>query len=303
MRGVRTYEDMQKLADSTRTPDYAARNAAMMKQELAGRPYYATPGEKGKHYLAVMEALKDSPLPEHDRHFLAQSHQEMATSLIALQEANLGYTVTMYGSARIPETSFAYPRARYTAGVLAKEHGISGMTGGGVSLTDRRGIMDAGNRGFFEAGGKSVGVSIVLPFEAASNPFQTTKLIHANYSTRKEVLRRSNAFIIEEGGLGTLDEAFELLCHLQCEKQAGAPVYIIGSGTYGPVRGALQKMVNQGLMSAKDMNLFKLVEDPRIAIKGIAGHKASLEAATGLQPGLLSTGTGDGNLLRPATTR
>lgn len=276
IRGVRTVEDMSKLADTTRTPDYAQRNALLLAEEVAGRPYAMLPGKPNQVANAVLKSLEGSTLPAAQKRLVADSHQDLLTSLEAIN--GTGYKVTVYGSARIGPERFEYQRCRWFSGELAKND-ITVMTGGGVDRNVRRGIMDAGNRGAFEAGGKSIGVSIELPFEGGANPFQTIKLTHQNYSTRKEVLRKANAYVIEEGGLGTVDEAMELLCNLQCRKQDAGPVFFIGTKTYGPLVKALDNLVNRGLMSPGDMKLFRVVDDPNIALQAILKHKAAWEAA------------------------
>lgn len=281
MRGVRTLEDVVKLADSTRTADHEVRISALMAEERAGRPYFASPG-KTRQYDAVMESLKDSPMPLEQKKLVANAAQDLATSFEALAKVESDYVVTMYGSARTTAEQFEYHRARYTSGLMAQK-GMAVMTGGGVDVNVRKSIMDAGNRGAMEAGGESIGVSLELPFEAAANPFQSTKLIHREFFTRKEVLRKANGFIVEEGGLGSVDEAMEVLSHLQCGKAPGAPVYFIGNKTYGPVAKALENLVSRGLMSPKDLKLFKIVEDPRLAVQGLEAHRDALRATRAAQ--------------------
>lgn len=275
IRGVRTVEDVSREADKTRTPDFEKRNAAMLASEMQGRPYNALPGHS-KMYDDVMAALAKSTLDPKMKELIATSHVDLVNGLEAIKDT--GYRVTIYGSARIGPERFEYQRCRWLAGMLGRD-GVTTMTGGGVDLHVRKGIMDAGNRGGFEAGGTSIGVSIKLPFEAGANPFQDVKLIHHNYNPRKEVLRKANAFVVEEGGLGTVDEAMELLCHLQCQKQEHAPVFFVGKATYGPLVKALENLVSRKLMSPEDMKLFKIVDDPRQIHREIMQHKAQWEAA------------------------
>ncbi|MBY0547978.1 MAG: TIGR00730 family Rossman fold protein [Candidatus Obscuribacterales bacterium] len=279
IRGVRTLEDVAREADKTRSPNFEQRNAMMLASEIEGRPYAALPGKPGKPnrlYEDVMASLAESTLDPKMKELIATSHVDLVTSLEAIKDT--GYRVTIYGSARIGPERFEYQRCRWLAGMLGRD-GVTTMTGGGVDIHVRRGIMDAANRGGFEAGGQSIGVSIKLPFEGGANPFQTTKLMHQNYNPRKEVLRKANAFVVEEGGLGTVDEAMELLCHLQCRKQDGAPVFFVGKATYGPLVKALENLVSRKLMSPDDMKLFKVVEDPRQIHREIMQHKAQWEAA------------------------
>lgn len=278
IRGVRTVEDVSREADKTRTANFEQRNAMMLAAEVEGRPYAALgkPGKPNRLHDDVMASLAESTLDPKMKELIATSHVDLVTSLEAIKDT--GYTVTIYGSARIGPERFEYQRCRWLAGMLGRD-GVTTMTGGGVDLHVRRGIMDAANRGGFEAGGKSIGVSIKLPFEGGANPYQDVKLIHHNYNPRKEVLRKANAFVVEEGGLGTVDEAMELLCHLQCQKQEHAPVFFVGKATYGPLVKALENLVSRKLMSPQDMKLFKIVDDPRQIHREIMQHKAQWEAA------------------------
>ncbi len=297
MRGVRTLDDMKKLADSTRTPDFEVRTAALLAEEAAGRPYYAAPGPKNKQYELVLESLKDSQMPQAKKEMIARATQDLVMGYEALAEVKSDYIVTMYGSARTTPEQFEYHRARFAAGEMGKK-GMAVMTGGGCDIKHDKSIMAAGNKGVLEGGGESLGASVELPFEAAANRYQTTKMIFQEYFTRKQVLREGNAFVVEIGGLGSLDEAFELLCHLQCKKAPDAPVYFVGKGTYGPVHRALENMVGQGLMSAKDLKLYKIIEDPRVMIKELEAHRASLRAQ---QAGTLTIGvpSTEGRLVVP----
>ncbi|MBA2380424.1 MAG: TIGR00730 family Rossman fold protein [Blastocatellia bacterium] len=131
--------------------------------------------------------------------------------------------VSVFGSARTRETDEMYIAARETARLLA-EVGFEIITGGGP------GIMEAANRGAFEAGGVSVGCNIELPFEQSGNPYQNKTVSFKYFFVRKTMfIKFSNAYLIFPGGYGTMDELFEALTLIQTRKIRNFPVVLFGS--------------------------------------------------------------------------
>src|SRR3954468_20461136 len=131
--------------------------------------------------------------------------------------------VAIFGPARTPPDTPAYAAAQETAALLARA-GFSVITGGGP------GIMEAANRGAFEAGGISVGCNIELPLEQRPNPYQTLALKFKYFFVRKMMfVKYSEAFVIFTGGFGTLDELFEALTLIQTRKIRDFPVVMFGS--------------------------------------------------------------------------
>ncbi|MBZ0184835.1 MAG: TIGR00730 family Rossman fold protein [Candidatus Obscuribacterales bacterium] len=261
IRGVRTWEDINKLADSTKL-----KNAGTLR----GTERIADPSlpNTGKVYRSAFESLKGQPLSAEQKNLIARGQQDLVHSLEHIGPNRP--VVTIYGSARTPESAFPYQRTRYTAGMLAKD-GWTVMTGGG-----EKGIMRAANQGAFESGGKSIGVNIELPFEQRPNPFQNISITHKNFFTRKQALRTADAFIVEQGGIGTLDEAAEVLTHLQTKMMQGTPVYFVGSKNYGPLKTLFQQFQSNGTISPGDMKLFKIVDDPNIIIRELSALKAGM---------------------------
>lgn len=170
--------------------------------------------------------------------------------------ADVGKAVTIFGSARLQPDHPVYQTAERLAHDLAKV-GYAVLTGGGP------GIMEAGNKGAFEAGGRSVGLNIDLPHEQAPNGYQTHSLGFKYFFVRKVMLvKYSTAFVVFPGGFGTIDELFEALTLIQTKKLKPFPVYLIGVDYWqGLVQWLQSTLVRKGTVSEQDLHLFKVVDD------------------------------------------
>ncbi|MBI5915022.1 MAG: TIGR00730 family Rossman fold protein [Bacteroidetes bacterium] len=167
----------------------------------------------------------------------------------------VGPCITVFGSARFKEGHRYYEKAR-EAGRAIAECGFTTMTGGGP------GIMEAANRGAFEAGGRSVGCNIVLPFEQKPNPYMHKYVAIRYFFVRKTLLLKySYAFIILPGGWGTMDEMFETLTLVQTKVMHNFPVVLIGTEYYSPLMDYLLFMERQGTISPEDLKLVLLTDD------------------------------------------
>jgi uncharacterized protein (TIGR00730 family) len=157
-----------------------------------------------------------------------------------------------------------YVAARETARLLA-ESGFEIITGGGP------GIMEAANRGAFEAGKVSVGCNIELPFEQDPNPYQTRSLSFKYFFVRKTMfIKYSNAYIIFPGGFGTMDELFEALTLIQTRKIRNFPVVLFGSQYWrGLLAWLTSMMLNEGNINPEDLGLIHLTDSPRDAVEFI----------------------------------
>lgn len=164
--------------------------------------------------------------------------------------------VTVYGSARTPIRDRYYGLSEQLGRELV-EAGFGVCTGGGP------GIMEAANKGAFEAGGVSVGHNIILPFEQSGNPYQTLTLDFEYFHARKVMLAKySHAFVVMPGGFGTLDELFEILTLVQTRKMHPMPVYLVGSEYWsGLVEWIERTLKAQGAISPDDTDLFRVVDD------------------------------------------
>jgi uncharacterized protein (TIGR00730 family) len=130
------------------------------------------------------------------------------------------------------------------------------VTGGGP------GIMEAGNRGAFDAGGKSIGLNIVLQHEQAPNPYITPELcfqFHYFGLRKMHFLMRSVALVCFPGGFGTLDELFEALTLIQTRKSRRRPVLLFGREFWTRLID-FDVLVETGMISAEDLGLFRFVE-------------------------------------------
>ena len=170
--------------------------------------------------------------------------------------------VTIFGSARTHPDDPQYAAAEEVARLLA-EQGFAIITGAGP------GIMEAANRGAKLAGGRSIGCNIELPFEQGANPYVDTLINFRYFFVRKTMfIKYSNAFIIFPGGFGTLDEAFEALTLIQTGKIYQFPVILFGRHYWaGLIRWIQSRVLGEQKISAGDMDLMIMTDDPAEAVK------------------------------------
>ena len=165
--------------------------------------------------------------------------------------------VTFYGSARVKEGNKYYEAARELAKKLV-QHKFSIITGGGP------GIMEAGNRGAKEGGGRSVGLNIELPFEQVPNPYATVTLSFNYFFARKVMFNKyATAYVLFPGGYGTLDEFTETLVLIQTRKVKRFPVIMYGSEYWnGLVEWIKNTVYEQNhFISPEDLELFEVCDD------------------------------------------
>ena len=169
--------------------------------------------------------------------------------------------VSIFGSARTHPDDTMYEAARKTAQLLA-ETKFEIITGGGP------GIMEAANKGAFEAGKVSVGCNIELPFEQQPNPYLTKSLTFKYFMVRKTMfIKYSNAYIIFPGGFGTMDELFEALTLIQTRKIRNFPVVLFGSQYWqGMLQWITSTMLNEKYINPEDLGLIHLTDSPQDAV-------------------------------------
>ncbi|OHA15531.1 MAG: Rossman fold protein, TIGR00730 family [Candidatus Taylorbacteria bacterium RIFCSPLOWO2_02_FULL_43_11] len=176
-------------------------------------------------------------------------------------------SATFFGSARASENDFYYQKARHLSERISKELGYTIFSGGGG------GIMEAGNRGAFEAGGKTVGLNIRLPHQQQRNKY-TLKTIEISYFfVRKVALSfAAEAYIFFPGGYGTLDEFFEIVTLIQTGKIPKVPLILFGNEYWGKLNSFLKDTVYSSYkaIDEKDLELFTITEDEDLILKKIA---------------------------------
>ena len=180
--------------------------------------------------------------------------------------AKIGPCVSIFGSARTPQDHTYYKLAEDIARLLT-ERGYGVVSGGGP------GIMEAANKGAHDAGGKSVGLNIELPFEQFHNPYiDRDKLLAFNYFFVRKVMfmKYSQGFIVLPGGFGTMDELFEAITLIQTGKIARFPIVLVGKGYWsGLIDWVKQTMLDAGNISPEDLNLYRMVDTAEEAVEHI----------------------------------
>lgn len=202
-----------------------------------------------------------------------------------LDEYDIDSTVVMFGGARIPapadkdkartktlaDLSHFYDEARRFAKIMTersmetdgRENVV--VTGGGP------GVMEAGNRGAHDAGGRSIGLNIVLPHEQAPNEYVTPELafnFHYFAIRKMHFLMRAAAICVFPGGFGTLDELFETLTLIQTGRMDRVPVLLFGRKFWDGIVN-WDALSEAGTISAEDLDLFKFVETAEEAMEVI----------------------------------
>ncbi|SDY28818.1 hypothetical protein SAMN05444004_10150 [Jannaschia faecimaris] len=208
---------------------------------------------------------------------------ELMKPELLMDEAEIVSTVVLFGGARIPrpenkgnartetlrDLTVQYDEARRFA-KLVTEHSIATtggrenviVTGGGP------GVMEAGNRGAADAGGRSIGLNIVLPHEQAPNEFVTPDLsfnFHYFAIRKMHFLMRASAVCVFPGGFGTLDELFESLTLIQTGRMARVPFLLFGEAFWRSIIN-WDALEQAGTIGAEDLKLFNFVETAEDAL-------------------------------------
>ena len=182
--------------------------------------------------------------------------------------AHLPPAVSIFGSARSKEGDDDYQKAEKIARLLVKE-GYCLITGGGP------GIMEAANKGAYEADGESVGINIELPLEQKPNPY-LTKLVSCRYFFVRKVMfvKYAQAFVIMPGGFGTLDEFFESITLIQTLKILPFPVILFDSKFWaGLIDWMKGRLLADDKISQSDYKLFHIVDEVEKVVEIITSFK------------------------------
>ena len=165
--------------------------------------------------------------------------------------------VTVFGSARLKPKSHFYGKA-YELGEKLAKAGHTVITGGA------EGIMEAANRGAFDAGGRSIGLNITLPHEQSANRYTTDNLEFNYFFARKVMLTFSaKDYVYFPGGYGTLDELSEILTLIQTKKVPQVPVILYGSEFWRPLDEFFRVQMEEGdkTISVGDRDLYTITDD------------------------------------------
>ena len=178
--------------------------------------------------------------------------------------SELSPCISVFGSARTKNDDKYYLESVKLSELIVK-NGYGVITGGGP------GIMEGANLGAYNKGGKSIGISIELPFEAKENDY-IDKLVSCRYFFTRKVffLKYSQAFVGFPGGFGTLDELFETITLVQTQHMRSVPVVLVGKDYWkGLVKWIKKTMLEDGKISKEDLNLFKVVDTAEEAMEYI----------------------------------
>ncbi len=266
-------------------PALNARNFPSAEEDAALVPPSLYDGPESAYRLAFTDTqflLREELRP-------VRMQLELLKPELVQQELGIQSTIVIFGSARIkpPEQALQlleaaraggdaiaiqraegllamsryYDEARRFAGIVtqrsqAHDTPIYVVTGGGP------GIMEAGNRGAFEVGGKSIGLNIVLPMEQAPNDYITPELcfqFHYFALRKMHFLMRSIALVCFPGGFGTLDELFETMTLIQTGKCRRRPILLFGRDFWTSLIN-FDLLIETGMISPEDRNLFHFVE-------------------------------------------
>lgn len=170
---------------------------------------------------------------------------------------NYPKSVTFFGSSLVNENNEFYKKAQSLASRISSELKCAVVTGGGP------GIMEAANRGAYEAEGISLGITIKLPREQTTNPYLTDKIALQYFFARKVCLSFSaEVFIFFPGGYGTLDELFEILTLVQTRKIRSIPIILVCSEYWKPFEKFLyENILNRNMIDDSDLSLFTIEDN------------------------------------------
>jgi uncharacterized protein (TIGR00730 family) len=226
---------------------------------------------------------------------------ELLKPELVQREQNIESTIVIFGSARILPADVAQQRLgqaqadgdaaaiRRAQAALGMSHYYEEARRFGALVTQRSatletpiyvvtgggpGIMEAGNRGAHEVGGKSIGLNIVLPHEQEPNPYITPALcfqFHYFALRKMHFLMRSIALVCFPGGFGTLDELFETMTLIQTGKSRRRPILLFGRAFWEKLVN-FEHLVDTGMISPGDLGLFHYVETAEEAWQRLAEH-------------------------------
>ena len=177
---------------------------------------------------------------------------------------DIGPAVTIFGSARTKPDDPVYKKAEKIAALFAKNN-FAVITGGGG------GVMEAANKGAAEAGGTSVGLNIVLPFEQEPNKYSNISLDFNYFFIRKVMfVKYAFAYIIMPGGFGTLDELFESVTLVQTQRIKPFPIILVDSDYWSGLKEWItSRLLKENRISPEDIDILQVLDEPEEIVKTV----------------------------------
>jgi hypothetical protein len=277
-------------------------------------PMIATQQQNPAMSRSYLLAVEDTAFLLRDEMRAIRFALEYAKAELALRDWGIRSTIIVFGGARVPSPEQAAAAARTARGAVerqtaerlqvqskyyevAREFGrVASQMGGAVGSGRGRhdnviatggglGIMEAANRGAFEAGAPSIGFNIALPQEQQPNAYITAELsfqFHYFAMRKMHLAMRAAALAIFPGGFGTLDELFELLTLQQTRKAPPAPIVLFGKAYWRKLVD-FEMLAEEGMISPADLQLFEFAESAEegwasLARRGLRTHSSLVEA-------------------------
>jgi hypothetical protein len=239
--------------------------------------------EEADHALELLENTGSvQAAPSHEQPAKAGEIAAGRASILQLKRAVAAVEMARYyeDARRLAQLLTQWART-----IPSRKHRFVVTSGGGP------GIMEAANRGAFEAGGKTIGMNILLPFEQRPNPYITPSLnfqFHYFFMRKLWFAYLAKALVVFPGGFGTLDEMFEILTLAQTQKVNKKITVLIYGSEYWKKVFNLEVLVDTGAISPKDVDLFQYADTPEQAFemlrKGLTENYLSTEAAAAEPP-------------------
>jgi len=215
---------------------------------------------------------------------------ELLKPQLVMDELGITSTIVLFGGARIPDPAHRdsartpeladlsryYDEARRFARLMTERSLLTDSREGVICTGGGPGVMEAGNRGADDAGGQSIGLSIILPHEHAPNLYVTPDLsfnFHYFAIRKMHFLMRARAICIFPGGFGTMDEMFESLTLIQTGRMKPVPFLLFGRAWWENIIN-WQALAQAGVIAEQDLGLFSFVETAEEAVAAIDGWPA-----------------------------
>ena len=254
--------------------------------------------DEASHQLELLANTSSlEPAPPEEQPATEQEVERKAASQLKQRRAEAAVEMARYYE---DARRLAFLLTQWSMGLKSRRHRFVVTTGGGP------GIMEAANRGAFEAGGKSVGLNIQLPFEQSPNRFITPSLnfeFHYFFMRKYWFAYLSKALVVFPGGFGTIDEMFELLTLAQTNKLSKKMTVLIYGSSYWKQVLNLDVLVDKGAIAPKDRDLLQMVDTPEEAFALLKDGLTRNHLAPESQRSTKAGADDEEQLLRPEIAR